>query len=265
MNRGAAGRERGGVRVGDELRSCASSSGRGIVVVGRGPRSASPSARDLAYTLHPYTNARAHEQKGPSIIERGQGVYVCDDQGNEYIEALAGLWSVAIGFGEERLARVAAEQMRKLPYYHCFAHKAHHPGIDLAEKLVQLTPDRLSRVLFTNSGSEANDTVIKLIWCYNNAVGLPRKKKIISRLRAYHGITIASGSLTGLSLNHRDFDLPISNILHTACPHYEERFWLSVAPMNGPGAGAGGAVARVSQKRVGLNRRQEACASSYGV
>ncbi len=180
----------------------------------------SPSARDLAYVLHPYTNARAHEAKGPVVIERGQGIYVYDDQGREYIEGLAGLWSVGIGYGEERLVEAAAAQMRKLPYYHSFSHKSHSPGIDLAEKLVSIAPAGLRRVFFANSGSEANDTVVKLVWFYNNALGRPKKKKIISRLRAYHGVTIASGSLTGLPWNHRDFDLPIANILHTACPHH---------------------------------------------
>jgi 4-aminobutyrate--pyruvate transaminase len=180
----------------------------------------SQSARDVSYVLHPYTNARVHEQKGPIIIERGKGVYVYDDQGKEYIEGLAGLWSVALGFGEERLVQAAAEQMRKLPYYHTFASKSHNPSIDLAEKLVAMAPDHLKRVFFTNSGSEANDTVMKLVWYWNNALGRPKKKKFVARIRGYHGITIASGSLTGLPWNHRDFDLPIANVLHTACPHH---------------------------------------------
>jgi 4-aminobutyrate--pyruvate transaminase len=154
------------------------------------------------------------------IIEKGKGVYVYDDQGKEYIEGLAGLWSVAVGFGEERLVQAAAEQMRKLPYYHTFAHKGHGPSIDLAEKLIEMTPDTVSKVFFANSGSEANDTAVKMVWYYNNAIGRPEKKKIISRQKGYHGITIASGSLTGLPANHRDFDLPIANILHTACPHH---------------------------------------------
>src|SRR5688500_9113588 len=100
----------------------------------------SPSARDLAYSLPPYTNAPAQEERGPTIIESAKGIYVTDDQGREHIEALAGLWSVAVGYGEERLVAAAADQMRKLPYYHSFAHKAHNPAIDLAEKLVSLTP-----------------------------------------------------------------------------------------------------------------------------
>ena len=111
--------------------------------------------------------------------------------------------------------------MRKLPYYHSFSHKANTPSIDLAERLVgDDAADACARVFFANSGSEANDTVVKLVWYYNNAIGRPQKKKIIARLRGYHGITVASGSLTGLPWNHRDFDLPIANILHTACPHH---------------------------------------------
>lgn len=183
----------------------------------------SPAARDVAYSLHPYTNARKHEERGPMIIERGKGVYVYDDQGKEYLEGLSGLWSVAVGFGEDRLVEAATKQMRKLPYYHTFAHKSHDPSIDLAEKLAAMAPGKLrntARVFFTNSGSEANDTAVKLIWYYNNAIGRPEKKKIISRIKGYHGVTIASGSLTGLPYNHRDFDLPIANILHTACPHH---------------------------------------------
>jgi 4-aminobutyrate--pyruvate transaminase len=180
----------------------------------------SPSARDIAYIFHPATNARRHEQVGPLIIERGKGIYVYDDQGKEYIEGLAGLWSVAVGFGEARLVEAATDQMRKLPYYHSFGHKSHNPAIDLSERLIKMAPGRLAKVFYTNSGSEANDTAIKLIWYYNNARGRPEKKKIISRQRAYHGVTIASASLTGLPWNHRDFDLPISNILHTSCPHH---------------------------------------------
>ncbi|MEX0407583.1 aspartate aminotransferase family protein [Aquibium sp. LZ166] len=185
----------------------------------------SPHARDKAYALHPYTNARAHERRGPTVIESGKGIYVRDDQGNEYIEGLAGLWSVAVGFGEERLVEAAAAQMRRLPYYHSFSHKANNPAIDLAEKVASLAPAGLNRVFFANSGSEANDTVVKLLWYFNNARGRPQKKKIISRIRGYHGITVASGSMTGLPWNHRDFDLPLPNFLHTACPHHYRHAW----------------------------------------
>jgi len=180
----------------------------------------SPEARDIEYHFHPYTNARLHQQTGPLVLDHGEGVHVFDSAGNRYIEALSGLWSVAVGFSEERLVEVATEQMRKLPYYHSFAHKSHNPAIDLAERLVQMAPVPMSKVFFTNSGSEANDTVIKMLWYRSNALGQPERKKIISRMRGYHGITIASGSLTGLPYNHRSFDIPLPGFLHVTCPHF---------------------------------------------
>src|SRR6478609_10878204 len=181
----------------------------------------SQEARDVAYQLHPYTNARAHQQAGPLVIERGEGPHVFDASGKRYFEAMAGLWSVGLGFNEKRLVEAAHKQMLALPFYHTFSAKSHGPSIDLAEKLVALAPVPMSKVFFTNSGSEANDTVLKLIAYRSNALGQPQRKKIISRMRAYHGVTIASASLTGLANNHRDFDLPIDRVLHTECPlHY---------------------------------------------
>src|SRR5215469_2177157 len=180
----------------------------------------SPSARDIATLLHPYTNLKAHQKKGPLIIARGRGVKVYDDQGKEYIEGLAGLWCVSLGFNEPRLVEAARRQMEVLPYYHSFASKSHGPAIELAERILDLLPDTMSKVFFNNSGSEANDTAIKMVWYYNNALGRPHKKKIISRAKAYHGVTIVSASLTGLPNNHRDFDLPVAGIMHTGCPHH---------------------------------------------
>jgi len=180
----------------------------------------SPAARDVAYFLHPYTNAKAHEEQGPMIIERGQGVYVYDDAGKAYIEAMAGLWCASLGFDEKRLVKAATAQLEKLPYYHTFAHKAHLPGIDLAERLIQLAPVPMSKVFFCSSGSEANDTVIKLVWYYNNARGRHAKKKFISRIKGYHGVTVASASLTGTPVNHPGFDLPLAGFKHTSNPHY---------------------------------------------
>jgi 4-aminobutyrate--pyruvate transaminase len=175
---------------------------------------------DVLTMLHPYTDARAHEKFGPRVIERGSGIYVFDDDGTKYIEGLAGLWSVAVGFNEPRLIEAANEQLKKLPYYHTFSHKTHEPAARLAEKLVEITQPQLTRIFFTNSGSEANDTVVKLVWYYNNSIGRPRKKKFLARDRAYHGITVASGSLTGLPNNHRDFDLPAIPVRHLTCPHF---------------------------------------------
>ena len=176
-------------------------------------------ARDIAYYFHPATNARRHEQVGPLMIERGDGVRVYDDQGKEYIEGLAGLWSVAVGFGEQRLVKVAAEQMAKLPYYHSFSHKSHPSAVKLAERVVALAPG-MAKAHFTSSGSEANDLVVKMIWYYNNALGRPQKKKFISRQKAYHGVTIASASLTGMPNFYRDFDLPLPFVRHLTCPNH---------------------------------------------
>lgn len=175
---------------------------------------------DIDFVLHPYTNAIKHREIGPIIIERGEGIYVYDDSGNQFIEGMAGLWSVAVGFNEQRLVDAATQQLKKLPFYHSFTHKTHTPSIKLAEQLVKSTNHTMSRAFFTNSGSEANDTVIKILWYYNNALNRPKKKKIISRQRAYHGVTVATASLTGLAPNHTDFDLPIPQVLHTRCPDF---------------------------------------------
>jgi 4-aminobutyrate--pyruvate transaminase len=177
-------------------------------------------SRDIASTIHPYTNLKAHETDGPLVITEGDGVFVRGEDGKTYLEGLAGLWCVSLGFSERRLADVAYRQMLKLPFYHTFAHKATDIGIELAEKLLSIAPVPMTKVFFVNSGSEANDTVVKLVWYYNNGIDRPRKKKIISRTKAYHGVTVASASLTGLANNHRDFDLPIDKILHVECPHY---------------------------------------------
>lgn len=180
----------------------------------------SPEARDKRYHMHSYTNARLHQEVGPMIIEKGEGIYVEDSNGKRYIEAMAGLWSVGVGFSEQRLVDAATRQMAKLPYYHNFTHKAHSPLIDLAEKLVTMAPVPMSKAFFTNSGSEANDTAMKMVWYRSNALGQPQRKKIISRKRGYHGVTIASASLTGLPNNQISFDLPIANVLHTASNHH---------------------------------------------
>ncbi|MEE9418046.1 MAG: aspartate aminotransferase family protein [Desulfatiglandaceae bacterium] len=176
--------------------------------------------RDIETLVHPYTNLALHREKGPLIIERGEGIYVWDKDGKQYIEGLAGLWCTALGFGEKALVEAAIEQLNKLPYYHLFGDKSQVPAIQLGERLKAMAPMPVSKVFFVNSGSEANDTQIKLIWYYNNAVGRPEKKKIISRIKAYHGVTIAAGSLTGLPFAHQDFDLPLPGILHADCPHH---------------------------------------------
>src|SRR6266480_3245887 len=176
--------------------------------------------RDLETLVHPYTNLATLRETGPLIIERGQGVFVYDSEGKAYIEGMAGLWCTALGWGNEELVEAAAAQMRKLPFGHLFTAKSHDPAIELAERLKEIAPVATSKVFFCNSGSEANDTQVKLVWYLNNALGRPQKKKIISRVKAYHGVTVAAASLTGLPNNHIDFDLPIARVLHTSCPHH---------------------------------------------
>lgn len=175
--------------------------------------------RDIEALLHPYTDAVALRATGPMVIERAEGIRVYDQQGRGYIEALGGLWCCGLGFDNAELVEAAREQMAKLPYYHIFGGKGHEPAVELAEKVKELAPG-MARVFYQTSGSEANDTQIKFAWYYNNALGRPEKKKIISRIKAYHGVTIVAASLTGLPNNHRDFDLPVDGIRHTATPHY---------------------------------------------
>ena len=177
--------------------------------------------RDVETLLHPTTNLARHRETGPSmVVERGEGIYVFDNRGKRYIEGLAGLWCTALGYGQMELVEAARDQMSRLAFSHLFGGRSHEPAIALAEKIKEISPAPTSKVFFTCSGSEANDTQIKLAWYYNNARGKPDKKKIISRQRAYHGVTIASGSLTGLPAFHGDFDLPMARVLHTDCPHH---------------------------------------------
>lgn len=176
--------------------------------------------RDIETLVHPYTNLATLRETGPLIIERGEGVFVYDTEGKAYIEGMAGLWCTALGYGNEELVEAAAAQMRKLSFAHLFTAKSHDPAIELAERLKEIAPVPTSKVFFCSSGSEANDSQVKLVWYLNNALGRPRKKKIISRRKAYHGVTVVAASLTGLANNHLDFDLPIAGILHTSCPHH---------------------------------------------
>ncbi len=177
-------------------------------------------AHDIAHHVHPFTQLRNHVSDGPFFISRGEGVRVFDESGKGYIEGMAGLSCTALGFGEERLVSAATRQMQKLPFYHSFNGMTPDIVAEFCEKLLSIAPVPMSKVLFANSGSEANDTAVKIIWYINNAMGRPKKKKIIARQKAYHGVTVASGSLTGLPAVHGDFDLPINGFLRTDCPHY---------------------------------------------
>ncbi len=176
--------------------------------------------RDAEALLHPFTNAVWLRETGAQVIERGEGVRVFDQAGRSYIEGLSGLWCCGLGFGNAELVEAARAQMEKLPYYHLFTGKSHEPAVELAEKIKALAPGRMARVFYQTSGSEANDTQVKFAWYYNNALGRPAKKKIISRQKAYHGVTIVAASLTGLPNSHRDFDLPVAGIRHLSAPHH---------------------------------------------
>lgn len=177
-------------------------------------------ARDVKSQLHSYTNISEIEKNGSMIIERGDGVYVIDVHGNKYLDGMAGLWSATLGFNVPRLAEAATRQMADLSFYHNFFGRSPRVTAELAEKLVEMTPEKLTRVYFANSGSEANDTAIKLIWYYHNAIGKSEKKKILSRQWGYHGVTVATASLTAISVNQNAFDLPIDRIEHVGCPHH---------------------------------------------
>lgn len=180
----------------------------------------SDAARDIAFHVHAQTNLDAHLKNGPFIITRGDGAAVIDDQGKRYIDAMAGLWSASLGFSERRLADAAYKQMLELPYSSTFAGRSSPSVIELAERLTAIAPKGVTRAMFANSGSEAVDTALKLVWYYQNALGRPDKKKVIAREKAYHGSTIAAASLTGLERMQREFDLPIDRIVRAPCPHY---------------------------------------------
>lgn len=176
--------------------------------------------RDARSVLHPYTALHTLKDSGSLVISEGKGVYVYDSHGKEYIEGMSGLWCAGLGFGDEELVEAGKQQLDKLPYYHLFSGRTTEPAVELAEKLKEISPVPMSHVFFTGSGSEANDTQVKLVWYYNNALGRPNKKKIISRVKAYHGVTVMTASLTGLPILHGDFDLPVDRVIRTDCPHF---------------------------------------------
>lgn len=169
--------------------------------------------------FYPQSNLKAVD---PLVIERGEGVYVYDNNGREYIEGLAGLWCTSLGYGNVELIEAANEQMSKLAYSHMFLGKTHQGGMDLADRLAEMLPIENSKIFFGNSGSDANDTIFKLLRYYFSAIGKPEKRKIIARERSYHGVTVASAALTGLPQFHKYFALPTDalGILRTDAPHY---------------------------------------------
>jgi len=184
---------------------------------------------DKQSVFHPFTALAQHMETGPRIMVRGEGVRVYDNQDRAYIDALAGLWCVNVGYGRDEIAEAIERQAKQLPYYHSFASMGTEAPARLADRVKRMAPGDMSKVFFGLSGSDANDTQVKLVWYYNNLLGRPEKKKIIARNRAYHGVTVAAGSLTGLPVLHNAFDLPLGRMLHTETPHH---YWNAPSGMN---------------------------------
>ena len=175
---------------------------------------------DRRHHLHPFTDHKVLGEKGVRIITRGDGVYLWDSEGERLLDAMAGLWCVNIGYGRRELIDAATRQLEQLPYYNTFFQTATPPAIELAEMLAEVTPEGLNQVFFANSGSEANDTIAKLARYYWNLMGKPKKKTIISREYAYHGVTMAAASLSGLAPMQTQFDLPLPRFVHIAAPYW---------------------------------------------
>lgn len=176
--------------------------------------------KDIQSLIHPFTNLKAHENIGPLVMSHGKGIYVYDDQGRKYLDAVSSLWCANLGFSHEPIIEAINNQLKKLPTYHIFNGRTHEGAALLADRLTHMAPDHINKVFFANSGSEANDTAIKFCWYYNNAIGKSEKKKIIALNEGYHGVTIGAGSLTGLSHVHDGFDLPRDWVLRADCPHF---------------------------------------------
>ena len=175
-------------------------------------------ARDVAFHIHSQTNPQLIERDGPLVVARGEGVRVFDAAGKGYLDAMAGLWCASLGFTNDRLAAAAAKQYAELGFYHTFFQRTQEGVATLAEKLVELTGMEGGKAYFATSGSEANETMVKLAWVYHTVRGKPTKRKVIARERAFHGSTIAAASMCGLEFMHREFGLPLPGFLHTLCP-----------------------------------------------
>jgi 4-aminobutyrate---pyruvate transaminase len=176
-------------------------------------------AIDLAYHFHSQTNPQALSRDGAYVVTRGDGAHVIDESGKRYIDAMAGLWCASLGFNNQRLGQAAAAQYQELGYYHSFYGRTNPKAAALSKKLVELTKMEGGRTFFVTSGSEANETMVKLAWLYHASRGKPTKRKIIARERAFHGSTIIAGSMCGLEMMHREFGLPLPGFLHTLHPN----------------------------------------------
>ena len=174
---------------------------------------------DRQHLIHPVTNLRAHERRGVTILDSGNGAYLRDIDGNELLDAFSGLWCVNIGYGHESVVRAATEQMRKLPYATGYFDFGSEPAIRLAAKLVEIAPKSLRHVYFTLGGSDAVDSAIRLVTNYFNAIGKPQKKQFISLQRGYHGSSSVGAGLTALPAFHANFDLPLPTQHYIPSPY----------------------------------------------
>lgn len=180
-------------------------------------------AMDRATVLHPFTHLKdfAEGRLGPpTIVETGRGIRIRDAEGREYIDGFAGLYCVNVGYGRTEVADAIARQAHRLAYYHSYAAHTTEELARLSDRLVRMAPAGMSRIFYGLSGSDANETQAKLVWYYNNLRGRPRKKKIVARERGYHGCSVISGSMTGMSFYHDYMDLPVAGILHAGVPHH---------------------------------------------
>lgn len=183
------------------------------------PNVPSATIKDENFFFHPFTALKAHESNGGKIFVSGEKSTLTDESGKKFLDAMAGLWCVNLGYGNAELADTISHQIKKLSYYHSFSGMGNDLSEILSKKIISLIPVPMSKVFFGNSGSDANDTNAKIVWFYNNAIGKPNKKKIISRNRGYHGVTVLSAGLTGLKNLHEGFDLPLNMIRHVRAPH----------------------------------------------
>jgi 4-aminobutyrate--pyruvate transaminase len=170
--------------------------------------------------MHPFSHIPTLEQSGPVIVERGEGIYIYDDQGRKYLEGNSGLWNVVLGFDNNKLIEAAQRAYAKLPAYHAFFGRVSQSALDLSERIVKLAPMEANRVFYANSGSEANDTVVKLLWLLAESEGRPHRRLLLSRKNAYHGMTIMTASLTGKDYVKSASGLPLSEVRFLTCPHH---------------------------------------------
>jgi 4-aminobutyrate--pyruvate transaminase len=175
---------------------------------------------DVDYHLHSQTNLRKHSQNSPLVITRGEGAYVFDEDGKSYLESMSGLWCASLGFSDDRLVKAATEQLSRLPFYHTFNHRTNDVVAKLAAEVATLVPLKDAKIFFASSGSEANDSMVKMAWNYHIARNEPKRRTILGRQKGFHGSTVMGASLSGLPHMHSAFGLPFDWTVQVECPHY---------------------------------------------